>query len=483
LLRKAITSGGDGAFVHDILQLHTRPPLVQLHADTAVRRSFSIADSDCISSLRRRQPRRHNRAHCPWNGVLYYAVHLPISASLRSATRAFPEEAQKKDNTLIKEQVMEYPVSAILTGSTWERRKNMHQKNKRHLLKTFSMLPFWGLSTRNAWSAPTEPAIDIAALKQGYMVRLKRLLAAGELPYIDIESSCNPNRIDIADFATNMDRLHVGLMAMSADIGKGMAGKKQFYHPLSSQLIAAYPDRFIPVGNGAQAPAFDDISDASSSPFMNAQEEAANAHQFLLLGEYEFRHYPSPREYKRGGTSREGAIPIDGAMGHRLFSFSEKSGLSFQIHYEIEDELLPPLEAMLAQYPKAKVIWCHVAQIRYLERASRYSPSYVESLIKRFPNLRWDTAFGDANSVYPASHQRHSRIWGNDGDLAPAWRDLIVAYPQRFLSALDLGGDRLNRFVEYDTRHRYFLSRLPPETRHQVAYRNAWALLFDEEFT
>lgn len=357
----------------------------------------------------------------------------------------------------------------------------MSHINKRRLLKTFSTLPLWGIGAGLGWGQATESAIDAAALKQAYMARLKRLLAAGELPYIDIESSCNPHKIDIADLASAMDRLHVGLMAMSADIGKEMAERKELYHPLSRQLSIDYPDRFIPVGNGGQAPSFADGGNSPDSPFLDAQERAANAHQFLLLGEYEFHHYPSPRQYKRG-ENRYGAIPIDGPLGHRLFAFSEQSGLSFQIHYEIEDALLPPLEAMLAQYPKARVIWCHVAQIRYLERATRYSPAYVESLIKRFPHLHFDTAFGSATSVYPASQQRHSRIWAGDGGLVPAWRDLIVAYPQRFLSALDLGGDRLHRFAEYDGKHRAFLACLPPETRHQVAYRSAWSLLFGEEF-
>ena len=57
-----------------------------------------------------------------------------------------------------------------------------------------------------------------------------------------------------------------------------------------------------------------------------------------------------------------------------------------------------------------------------------------------------------------------------------------VAHPKRFLSALDLGGDRLDRIAEYDQKHRNFLKGLPTETQHQVAYRNAWSLLFGEAF-
>jgi predicted TIM-barrel fold metal-dependent hydrolase len=165
-----------------------------------------------------------------------------------------------------------------------------------------------------------------------------------------------------------------------------------------------------------------------------------------------------------------------------VFGISERTGVPFQIHYEIEDGLLAPLENMLQQHPKAKVIWCHLAQIRYLERASRYSPAYVEGLIKRFPNLYFDTAFGGSDSIYPPSNQRHARVWASDGGLKPEWRDLIAAYPKRFLSALDMGGDRMEQIAEWSQKHRNFLKLLPTETQHQVAYRSAWSLLFGEEF-
>lgn len=60
--------------------------------------------------------------------------------------------------------------------------------------------------------------------------------------------------------------------------------------------------------------------------------------------------------------------------------------------------------------------------------------------------------------------------------------DLLVAYPQRFLAALDLGGDRMHRIQEWDLNLRTFLRQLPRDTQHQIAYRSAWKLLFGEEF-
>jgi len=346
---------------------------------------------------------------------------------------------------------------------------------RRRLLKLMAAFPLAACLPEIVFAANISGQTQ---LKAGYAQRLKRILAAGELPYIDIESSCNSTKLDIDAIARSMDQLNIGLMALSADIGKGQFKKGVRYDNLSEQLLGSYPDRFIPVGNGGQAPALTEATDE----LLDGQETAAREKRILLLGEYEFRHYPSPRQVKCGEMDRDVHVPIDGPIGQRVFAISEQTGLPFQIHYEIEDALLPALENMLQKHPKAKVIWCHVAQIRFIERAPRYSTSYLEGLIKRFPNLYFDTAFGSPDSIYPVNNQRHARIWADNGNLKTEWLDLIVAYPERFLSALDLGGDRLWRIEEWDRNHRNFLKHLPTKTQHHVAYQSAWKLLFDEEF-
>lgn len=347
--------------------------------------------------------------------------------------------------------------------------------DRRQFIKVLGVIPLCACVPK---PIAAKDIADFSQLKEGYAQRLKKILAGGELPYIDIESSCNSAQLDIGSIARSMDSLGIGLMALSADIGKDQFQRGVRYDPLSAKLIASFPDRFVPVGNGGQPP---ELTEAPGE-FLDAQEAALQAKQIMLLGEFEFRHYPSPRQVKRGAMDRDVRVPIDGPIGQRVFGLSERYGVPFQIHYEIEDELLPPLEGMLERYPTAKVIWCHLAQVRYIERASHYGPAYVEQLIKRFQNLYFDTAFGDSMSVYPISNQRHARIWAEDSSIRAEWSDLIAAYPRRFLSALDLGGDRMNRIVEYDQNHRDFLKRLPTETRHQVAFRSAWALLFGEEF-
>ena len=345
---------------------------------------------------------------------------------------------------------------------------------RRQALRLIALGP---LLLYGAAALPARQIPPVEQLKAGYRKRLAAILGRKSLPYIDIESSCNPDELDMDSLAASMDALGIGMMALSADVSGKAYRQGIRYDLLAARLVEKFPDRFIPAGNGGVPP----VWRQDPQGFLQEYERDVADGNCLLMGEFEFRHYPSPRQVQRG-QDRDETVPIDGEIGHRIFRLSATSGLAFQIHYEIEDGLLPPLEKMLAEYPRAKVIWCHLAQVRYIERASRYSPAYVEGLIRKFPNLYFDTAFGGPKSVYPLSGQRHARVWADGGGLRPDWLELLVAYPQRFLAALDLGGDRMHRVREWDANLRDFLSRLPEASRHHVAYRSAWKLLFGEDF-
>lgn len=318
---------------------------------------------------------------------------------------------------------------------------------------------------------------DLARLKDGYRRRLSAIQKTGVVPIIDIESSYNPLKLDLPAFAASMDRAGIALTALSVDQPGKLVEHGETWSHHAAELIGAFPDRFIPTGNGGNHPAWTRDPDR----FLDDNERYIVAHGYPLMGEFEFRHYPSPRQVERGEWHRDVNIPIDGPRGHRLFAFAEKTGVPFQIHYEIEDDLLPPLEAMLRRYPRAKVIWCHFAQIRYAKRAPRYGAAYLREMFIQHPNLYVDTAFGGPRSVYKPSGERHARAWTDSGDLRAEWKDLIVEMPHRFLAALDIGGDRLDRVEEWSRHLRDFLDRVPERVRHIVAYGAAWKLLFGED--
>lgn len=342
--------------------------------------------------------------------------------------------------------------------------------NRRTLIKWGAVTTLTGLLPRlvNA----IQP-FDFLSLRAGYLDRLKAIQRSGTLPIIDIESSYNPLEIDLSSFTKSMDKAGIAMMCMSVDQPGNLVKQGAIWSHNSLELLANYPTYFIPTGNGGNHPAWTKFPD----DFLTAQEKFIAMHRYPLMGEFEVRHYPSPRQIQRGETFRDVDIAIDSPLMERVFSYSEKTGIPFQIHYEIEDKFLDPLERMLVKFPKAKVIWCHLAQIRYQQRSTRYNPAMLDTWLNQYPNLYIDTAFGDGSSIYPPSGEKHAKYWVTMKE----WGELIAAKPYRFLAALDIGGDRMNRVEAWGKNLRFFLETLPQPTREIVAYKSAWKLLFNEE--
>ena len=196
-------------------------------------------------------------------------------------------------------------------------------------------------------------------------------------------------KVDVPALAAALDRLHIGAMALSSDMGNNQFERGVRRDHFSRQTTAQFPEHFIPVGNGGQPPFTTEVADA----FLQAQEAAALAGEWALLGEYEFRHYPSPRQAKRGDDDRDVAIR-PGRPGRRTACLpsARPPGCASSCITKLRTpccRFFNVLEQMLLQYPKARVVWCHVGQIRYQERSTRYGPaSYLDSLLcSRCPNL------------------------------------------------------------------------------------------------
>jgi len=333
-------------------------------------------------------------------------------------------------------------------------------------------LPTAALPTASSSMAQTYEPFDFVMARSAFIDRIEKIRRSGALPIIDVESSYNPLEINLDSLTASMDRAGIALMCLSVDQPGKLVNQGQIWSDHAIDAYRKYPSHFIPTGNGGNHPAWTKFPER----FLDAQENKLLEHRYPMMGEFEVRHYPSPRQIQRGELFRDVDFAMDGPLMERVFSLSEKYSIPFQIHYEIEDRLLDPLERMLTKFPKAKVIWCHLAQIRYQQRSSRYSPSMIGDWLEKYPNLYIDTAFADFMSTYQPSGERHARFWNNSKD----WVELISSKPYRFLAALDIGGDRVNRVEEWTGTLRKFLGTLPQPTREIVAYKAAWRLLFNE---
>ena len=351
----------------------------------------------------------------------------------------------------------------------------------RTLLLLFGAFFFWSAIASDISPTPsasrmtdvTKAAVpyDLATLKRNWKQRIEAMRAAGVMPIIDIESNLGED-LDIQSFARQMDGEGVALIAFSGVAnGRGWSDAARY-------AVAADPWRYIPAGNGGLPP------DWKKNPlnFAKISKERVVNDGYPLMGEYEFRHYPSPDQIQRGNRERDEDLPIDGPAGHELFRFSAESGISFQIHQEIEDQYLVPLEKMLTQYPNAKVIWCHLAQMRYQGRNTRYGPDYVRKLIEQHPNLYFDLFSGPPDHIYPSSGEYPGKYWDRStGKLKPEWAKLIADHPWRFMTALDLNPFIMQGFSRRVGMQRAVLDSLPASVREIVAYKAAWKLLFNED--
>jgi len=299
--------------------------------------------------------------------------------------------------------------------------------------------------------------------------RIQSILDKQRLPIIDMEATYVDNKTHIKRIIRWMDKLDIAQIAFAPAFSPD--GEP------SLDLYKKYPEYFIPTTSSGEFPRWwkDPIS------FLDVVRSDLKTGNYFLMGEHEFRHYPSPEQVKAGKFFRDITIPLDGPAGHALFKLSEETGVAFQIHYEIEDELLPVLEQMLTRYPKAKVIWCHLAMIRYPDRAKTYTPDYVSSLIERFPGLHWDLAVPKPDHVYEVSGARDATLYHSNGHLDERWQAVLEKYPDRFVAASDYRPPVEDRYTQAMHRQRdLILAELSEPARHKIAYRNAWQLVTGE---
>ncbi|QHE77192.1 amidohydrolase family protein [Hydrogenophaga sp. PBL-H3] len=311
--------------------------------------------------------------------------------------------------------------------------------------------------------------------------RVQTLLDRGRLPLIDLQATyiaessvqANPGIVrsggkatDVAQMVRWMDDLDIALLAFAPAFAT--SGEP------SLALHRAHPDRFIPTTSSGE------FARWWNDPVAFVRQSAADLQTgaYYFMGEHEFRHYPSPEQAATGQTARDITVDIQGPGGQALFELSARTGMAFQIHYEIEDKLLPPLEAMLQAHPQARVIWCHLGQVRYPERNTRYGPAYVRSLIERFEHLHFDLAVARASFVYKPSGARDSTLFDESGRVVEGWRQLIEDHPRRFLAASDYRPAVEKNYPQQIGHQRQeILAAFTPVTQRKLAFENAWRLI------
>lgn len=326
--------------------------------------------------------------------------------------------------------------------------------------------------------------------------RIRWFLSQSVIPIIDMQTTLTEEKMnqDFPGVLTIMDDLGIAQIAFEGKQAPQqdppLTGYRWSYY--INDLVAQNPDYLFLTANGGSNNNWAQHKNNDRSYIVQLEQEILTG-AYKLMGELEFRHYMSSAQCLDGRTDRDVTVPIDSSNGHRVFQLAEETGVPFVIHYEPEDALIAPLEAMLAAYPNTKVIWAHFGQLRKPSLMTSFSPSLVEQLLINHPNLYFDISTGEPNRLYHCSNGRYEPvgildtvIWGEDGlggqtnTIKPGYLTLFESYSDRFVSAADYGGNR-PVFSQYYTDRtanlRLIMRDLSSTAKHNISYKNAWYLL------
>jgi hypothetical protein len=106
---------------------------------------------------------------------------------------------------------------------------------------------------------------------------------------------------------------------------------------------------------------------------------------------------------------------------------------------------------IFAQDPDARVLWAH---------AGFDQPDTIRDMLKRHPRLWCDLAFRSEHA--------------SDGHVEPAWKQLFIDFPDRFMVGTDTyTPERWYYVVEHAEWTRQWLQDVPAEVADKIAFRNA----------
>ncbi len=347
--------------------------------------------------------------------------------------------------------------------------------------------------TKHAQSAPPITLkYDKSAIVEKWRMRINSFIDKDIIPLIDLESSLK--QVDGNGYLDStlpvMDKLGIALIAFDGyqapKENKKQKGYRWSYY--IHEIVNIYPSHFILATNGGTSKNWLRQKDS----FVSQTEAHVRSGDYPIMGEFDFRHYMSGRQCKRGRTERDSSIPINSENGRRIFSLSEETGVAFVIHHEPEDRPLAELEEMLVLYPKAKVVWAHFGQIRHPGKESKFNPELIRRLLSTYPNLYFDISTGYPGRRYKCnSNTLDTVIWqegllgSQKSILKPEYKALLSEFSNRFVVGTDYGGGRkpLPEFLNKKVRNiRLIMRDLPEEAKNNIGYRNAWYLLTGKQW-
>jgi hypothetical protein len=150
-----------------------------------------------------------------------------------------------------------------------------------------------------------------------------------------------------------------------------------------------------------------------------------------------------------------------------LFELAQQYDAPFLLHTESSDAnyIIP----ICQQHHQVRILWAHAGGI--------LKPADIELAMQQCPNLWIEMSARDP--------WRYNSLTDDKGRLPQAWRELMMKYPDRFMTGSDPvwsvtrtqrwdepddGWDHLHELIQF---HRQWLAELPPDVEEKIRLTNA----------
>jgi predicted TIM-barrel fold metal-dependent hydrolase len=129
---------------------------------------------------------------------------------------------------------------------------------------------------------------------------------------------------------------------------------------------------------------------------------------------------------------------------------AKQHGLMLHVHGDADS-----IERLFAQDPEARIVWAH---------GGLEPPARVRELLRRYAHL-W-AELSSRNDLT------------SEGHLTPAWRELFLEFPDRFMVGTDTAAPaKWLKISSMAAVTRAWLAELPLDVAERIAYKNGEAIL------